>query len=127
MRDYRKIKAWEAAYQLTIRVYEATKRFPKDEMYGLTSQMRRAAVSIPANIAEGSGRSSHKEYLHFLFIARASARELEYYVHLSFKLEYIGDLVHRDLTQHADQTLSLLFGLIKAVTNDHSIRRESVT
>ena len=117
MRDYRKIRAWEASDRLTLKVYEATKRFPKDEMYGLTSQMRRAAVSVPANIAEGSGRASNKEYLQYLYIARSSAREVEYYVQLSFKLGYIEDMLRQNLTKLTDETLSILYGLIQSVSN----------
>lgn len=120
MRDYRKIRAWDAADRLALKVYEATKIFPKDESYGLTSQIRRAAVSVPANIAEGSGRSSQKEYLQFLYIARSSAREVEYYVSLSFRLGYIGDLVRRQLDELTDETLSILYGLIQSVSEQNS-------
>ncbi len=119
MRDYKKIRAWEAADKLVLKIYEVTKRFPKEEMYGLTSQMRRAVISIPANIAEGSGRASQKEYLQYLYIARASARETEYYISLSYKLEYIGDLVYRELSKLSDDVLSILFGLIQAVSNQN--------
>ena len=119
MRDYKKIKAWSLADQLAIKIYEITKKYPKEEMYGLISQMRRAAVSVPANIAEGSARNSHKEYLQFLFIARSSARELDYYAHLSYKLGYIGDLKFRILSDQCSETLRVLFGLIQAVSNDN--------
>ncbi len=119
MRSYKNIKAWQLADRLAIKVYEASKSFPKDEIYGLTSQMRRAAVSVPANIAEGSGRAHTKEYLQFLFIARSSARELEYYIHLAFELEYIGDLKLRVLSDLCDETLRVLFGLIQAVSNNN--------
>ncbi len=119
MRNYKNIKAWQLADKLAIKVYEATKSFPKEEVYGLTSQMRRAAVSVPANVAEGSGRAHNKEYLQFLFIARSSARELEYYIHLSFELEYIGDLKLRVLSEMCDETLRVLFGLIQAVSNNN--------
>ena len=72
MRDYTKILAWQKADDLTVAVYELTRRFPKDELYALTSQLRRAAYSVPANIVEGSSRESKKDYLHFLHIARGS-------------------------------------------------------
>ena len=65
MRDYRKIDAWKLADDLTVAIYQLTRVFPKEELYGLTSQLRRAACSVPANIAEGSARESQKEYLHF--------------------------------------------------------------
>ena len=82
MRDYTKIEAWKLADDLTVLIYQITKAFPKEELYGLTSQLRRAAASVPANIAEGSARGTNKDYLHFLFIARASLTEAHYFVHL---------------------------------------------
>ena len=118
IRDYKKIKAWQVADKLAVKVYETTRSYPKDEIYGLTSQIRRAAVSIAANIAEGSGRSTQKDYLHFLTIARSSAREVEYYIDLSYKLKYIGELRLRILTELCSETHRVLFGLIQAVTND---------
>ena len=68
MRDYTKIKAWQLADDLTVAIYQSTRSFPKDEIYSLTSQLRRAAYSVPANIAQGSSRESKKDYLHFLYI-----------------------------------------------------------
>ncbi|HKI68980.1 MAG TPA: four helix bundle protein [Verrucomicrobiae bacterium] len=75
MRDYRKIEAWMLSDDLTVAVYEQTRSFPCEEMYGLTSQLRRASYSVPANIVEGSSRESKKDYLHFLYIARGSLSE----------------------------------------------------
>ncbi len=89
MRDFKTLQVWEKAHQLTLGVYGATVTFPKEEIYGLTSQMRRAAVSIPANIAEGCGRSGDPELAHFLQISMGSASELEYYFHLAHDLGYI--------------------------------------
>ena len=88
-RDFRKIIAWQKADDLTVEVYHLTKNFPKEELYGLTSQIRRASVSVPANIAEGSTRNHQKEYLQFLFIAKSSLAEVEYYLHLAKRLGYI--------------------------------------
>ena len=85
MRDYRKILAWQKADDLTVAVYEATKTFPKNEVYSLTSQLRRAAYSIPANIAERAYRNSRKDYLHFLYMARGSSAETAYFIHLSIR------------------------------------------
>ncbi len=82
-RDFKKILTWQRADDLVVRIYEITQNFPKEELYGLTSQLRRAAVSVPANIVEGSSRGHKREYLQFLYIAKSSLAEVEYYLHLS--------------------------------------------
>ena len=91
-RNFRNIKAWQFADQLVLEIYTKTRTFPKEELYGLVSQIRRAAVSIPTNIAEGASRSHIKEYLHFLFIARGSMAELEYLLNLSHRLNFLTKL-----------------------------------
>jgi four helix bundle protein len=83
MQDFRKLVAWRKAHELTLRVYDVTASFPKDEVYGLTSQMRRASSSIPANIAEGCGRNGNAELARFVYIALGSASELEYHLLLA--------------------------------------------
>ena len=90
MRDFRDLKVWEKAHQLTLGVYKATLVFPKEELYGLTSQIRRASTSIPANIAEGCGRSGEPELARFLQIAMGSASELEYHLMLARELDLLG-------------------------------------
>jgi len=90
MRDYTKIVAWQRADDLTVAVYSHTRGFPRDEIYGLTSQLRRAAYSVPANIAEGSAREGKRDYLRFLYIARGSLAEAQYYLHLANKLGYLA-------------------------------------
>jgi len=82
---------WKLADDLTVLIYERTRRFPKEELYGLTSQVRRAASSVPANIAEGSARESQRDYLHFLYIARGSLTEAQYFLHLSHRLGYLKE------------------------------------
>src|SRR5512138_3703799 len=96
MRDFTKIEAWQLADDLTVAIYETTRTFPKEELYGLTSQIRRAAYSAPANIAEGASRASKRDYLHFLYIARGSLNEANYFIHLSHRLRYLPD-GHREL------------------------------
>src|SRR5262245_41378929 len=91
MRDYTKIEAWRAGDDLTVAVYERTRSFPKEEIYGLTSQLRRAAYSVLANIVEGALRESKKDYLHFLYIARGSLAETQYFVHLARQLNYSAE------------------------------------
>ena len=118
MRDYTKIEAWKLADDLTVLIYQITKAFPKEELYGLTSQLRRAASSVPANIAEGSARGTQKDYLHFLYIARASLTEAHYFVHLSKRLGYVGDDKHAELESLFRRTFACLIGLISAVEKE---------
>ena len=89
MRQFRKLQVWQKSHTLTLLVYQLTKTFPMEERYGLTSQLRRSAASIPSNIAEGCGRKSNKEFLRFLEIALSSGYELEYQVLLAHELQYI--------------------------------------
>ena len=89
VKDYRELQVWQLGHALTLQIYATTKSFPKDELFGLTSQMRRAASSIPANIAEGCGRDGDAELKRFLVIALGSACELDYFILLSTELGYI--------------------------------------
>ncbi len=89
-RDFRKVKAWERAHALTLKIYGATARFPDRERFGLVSQMRRAAASIPTNIAEGCGRETQSELNRFLQIAAGSASEIEYQFLLSRGLKFLS-------------------------------------
>ena len=86
--------AWQKADDLAVEVYRVTGKFPKTEVYGLTSQMRRATVSVAANIAEGAARQYMKEYQQFLYMAKASLAELSYHIHLAYRLGLIGDADH---------------------------------
>lgn len=118
VRDFRKIRAWELADDLAVKIYRLTKGFPSQELYGLVSQLRRAVVSVPANIAEGSNRGSKNEYLHFLHIAAGSLAEVEYYLHLAARLEYINDAEYKTMEAERKKVGSTLQGLIKAVKSD---------
>lgn len=89
MQDFRKLKVWEKAHQLTLRVYEATERFPREELFGLTLQMRKSSSSVPTNIAEGCGRGSSADFARFLQIAMGSASELEYQLILARDRKYL--------------------------------------
>ncbi len=115
MRDFRKIKAWQLADDLVVRVYEVTDGFPRGEAYGLTGQMRRAAVSVAANIVEGASRETSKDYAHFLHIARGSLAETQYLLHLAQRLGFIkpGEIAATE--DLARQTFACLHGLIRAV------------
>ena len=94
MQDFRKLKVWQKAHQLVLLYYELTRRFPKEELFGLTSQMRRASVSIASNIAEGAGRRSNADFARLLHVAQGSASELEYQCLLSRDLEYLSTPQH---------------------------------
>ena len=95
--NYRDLIAWQKAKSLALSVYRCTRQFPRDEIYGLTSQMRRAAVSVPSNIAEGKGRRSQKELLQFLYHARGSLLELETQLSIAYDLEYMDLQVFKTL------------------------------
>ncbi|WP_173198729.1 four helix bundle protein [Geobacter sp. SVR] len=104
MRDHKDLEVWQLSIDLVKEVYELTRRFPKEELFGLTAQMRRAAVSIPSNISEGAARQTGKEFIQFLFIALGSASELETQIIISEKLNYL---------QNSDQLLMRLSSLKK--------------
>jgi four helix bundle protein len=112
MSDYRKLAVWEKAHQLTLAVYKATESFPKEELYGLTSQMRRAAISIPSNIAEGTGRGSDPELARFLQIALGSAHEVEYQALLARDLGCLNEEYYQKLYQQIEEVKRMLNGLI---------------
>ena len=120
MRDYTKIKAWKLADDFAVSVYKATKQFPKEELYGLTSQLRRAASSVAANIVEGSARQSLKDYLHFLQIARASLSEAQYFLHLATRLEYFSESDSNELALQCKRVFACLHGLMNAVRKESS-------
>ena len=104
MKDFRNLKVWKKAHELTMQMYKHSKLFPKEEMFGLTSQIRRASASIPTNIAEGCGRGSDKDFARFIQIAMGSASELEYLILLSFDLNYINK---ENFTILADETINI--------------------
>jgi four helix bundle protein len=118
MRDYTKIETWKLADDLTVAVYERTRSFPKEEVYGLTSQLRRASYSVPANIVEGSSRDSKKDYLHFLYIARGSLSETQYFIHLAARLGYLSSEEAVRLHEQTKLTFGCLHGLIRAVEKE---------
>jgi four helix bundle protein len=115
MRDFRKIEAWQLADDLAVAVYEATEAFPKEEVYGITSQIRRAVTSVAANIVEGASRESAKDYAHFLQIARGSLAETQYFLHLARRLAYLDQELAAELEQAARRVFGCLHGLIQAV------------
>jgi len=113
MRDFRKLKVWNRGHQLTLRIYKATAEFPKEELYGITSQMRRSCSSIPANIAEGCGRSGVAEFARYLQIAMGSASELEYHLLLAHDLGYLHHESYQSLADEVVQLKRMLATFIK--------------
>lgn len=104
MRDFKKYEIWQLSHSFTLEVYKITSGFPKEELYGLTSQIRRASSSIPTNISEGCGRNSDKEFNQFLNIALGSANETEYLLILSKDLQYISEQTF----EISDQQINLI-------------------
>jgi four helix bundle protein len=122
MKNFRDLMVWQKAHVLTLASYRATAEFPKQEMYGLTSQIRRCAASIAANIAEGCGKHSNAEFQRFLHIAAGSASELEYHFLLAKDLGFLPAEEHNRLDQSTIEVKRMLSGLIKKVETD---RREA--
>lgn len=113
MQDYRKLKVWEKSHRLTLEVYKATSLFPKTERYGLSSQIRRACGSIPANIAEGCGRNGTAELIRFLHIAMGSASELDYHLLLAHDLQFLTDGAYKKLEGEITEVRRMLNSLIQ--------------
>jgi four helix bundle protein len=123
IRNYADLIAWQKAMALAESVYKTTSNMPREELYGLTSQMRRAAVSIPSNIAEGEGRRPHGEFLHMLSISYGSLRELETQTVLANRLSFIQDNDARTVMEECGEVGRLLNGLMKSVASRASSRR----
>jgi four helix bundle protein len=113
MKDFRKLKVWEKAHQLTLEIYKVTEKFPREELYGLISQIRRASVSIPTNIAEGCVRSSDADFARFLYIALGSISELEYLILLSKGLKFIKSELYIELNNEINEVKKMLILLIQ--------------
>ena len=118
MKDFKNLKVWNKSHKLTLKIYEITRTFPVEELCGLKSQMRRASVSIPTNIAEGCGRNSDAELARFLEIAMGSASELEYLVLLSKELHFFDDNVYNTLIVEIIGIKQMLATLIKKLRAD---------
>ena len=112
MKDFRDLKVWAKAHELALTVYRATSGFPKEELYGLTSQIRRASVSVPTSIAEGCGRGSDADFARFLQIAMGSASEVEYLLLLAHDLKFIDDSVYGVLNLNAVEVKKMIASFI---------------
>lgn len=116
MQSYKDLIAYQKGYKLAFEIYQATKAYPKEEIYGLTSQMRRSSVSVPCNIAEGYRRGHRKEYIQFLYTANGSCGELETLLSLSRDLDLIGKDVFDNLYPLQEEVSKLLRGLISSLS-----------
>ncbi len=115
--SYREIKVWQKAIELVMDIYSCTRSFPKEDMFGLVSQLRRAAVSIASNIAEGKGRRTDREFLQFLHHARGSVFEFETQITIAGRLGYMPEAEVLRLGNSAGEIARMLSGLIKAITS----------
>jgi four helix bundle protein len=115
MQDFKKLDVWRKAHQLTVSLYVETRNFPKEELFGLTGQIRRAAASIGANIAEGCGRGSSADLVRFLQIAFGSASELQYHLLLAKDVGILGSAVHGNFEKETVATKRMLTGLIASI------------
>jgi four helix bundle protein len=117
MHNIKELKIWNKAMELTVEIYKATEKFPKEETYGLTSQIRRAAVSIPSNISEGAGRNSKNEFRHFLSIANGSSYELQSQLVISNRLNLLTDETTEILLTKIDEIQNMNYSFQKSLNN----------
>jgi four helix bundle protein len=115
MKSFEKLKVWEKSHVLVRSVYSSTNKFPKHELYGLTSQIRRAAVSVPTNIVEGRARRSTRDFIRFLMISRGSLEELEYLLLLASELGYLDQKSYNKIDSQANEVSAMLNGLISSL------------
>ncbi|RKY24976.1 MAG: four helix bundle protein, partial [Planctomycetota bacterium] len=117
IRSYKDLKVWQSGCELVKLIYKESSSFPPGELYGLVQQLRRAAVSVPSNIAEGYGRGTAADYVRFLRIARGSLYEIETQLILCRNLGYLDETRLRELTSVATECMKMLHGLIKSINN----------
>ncbi len=113
MKDFRNLEVWEKAHALTLKIYRESKNFPKEEMFGLTSQIRRAVASVPTNIAEGCGRQTDADFARFIQIAFGSANEVDYLLILLKDLKILELEKYTDFNDKLNQIKKMLAGLLK--------------
>lgn len=120
MRNFRELRVWDEAHRLTIQLYKDTDEFPRKEMFGLTSQIRRAAASIGANLAEGCGRQSEGEFSRFIQIAMGSASELEYHLLLSRDLAFLTKTAYENAQTQLTRVRKMLASLLQTVQSSRT-------
>jgi four helix bundle protein len=115
IKPHKRIDVWNKAIDLTIDIYKLSETFPRTELYGLTSQMRRASISIPSNIAEGAARQTKKEFINFLHMAQGSLSELDTQLVIASRLEYISTETYKEIENKIETISKMLTGLIKSL------------
>jgi len=113
MRNFRELKVWQKAHQLVLNIYKITRHFPEDERFGLVSQIRRAAASIPTNIAEGCGRQGNRDFAHFLSMAAGSASEVDYQLLLARDLTYLPVENYQECQAAVEEIRRMLYAFIR--------------
>jgi|JI10StandDraft_1071094.scaffolds.fasta_scaffold747562_1 four helix bundle protein len=132
MHNFKELKIWQKALELSVDVYKVTSLFPKEDKFGLISQIKRSAVSIPSNIAEGAGRNSVKEFLYFLSVANGSSYELQTQLLISNKLNFLKDDVLESMLSELDEIQKMNYNFQKTLkknsfkTNDKSKKKETI-
>ena len=120
MQNFKELKVWEKAHQITLNIYKVSAKFPKEEIYSLTNQLRRAASSIPANIAEGCGKNTQADLANFLNISLGSANETEYFLILSKDLDYLTEEQFAILSNSINEVKAMLISLIGRVRSKYA-------
>jgi four helix bundle protein len=123
MQNYKELKVWQKSHSLTVDIYKASVNFPKSEVYGLISQIRRCAYSIPSNIAEGCGKRTQNDLANFLQIALGSSNETEYFILLAKDLNYLNEDSYLELTDKVNEIKAMLINLIKKVRDSENVIR----
>ena len=118
MKTHKELDVWKDSIEFVVEIYEVTKGFPREETYGIISQLRRAAVSVPANISEGAARGYTKEFVRFLRISQGSLSEVETLLYISLMLNYLDENTEKSIQGRIHKTNAQLCGLIRAITNN---------
>jgi four helix bundle protein len=126
MHRHKELKIWKESMDLVVEIYNLTKRFPEEERFGLISQMRRSALSVPSNIAEGAGRGGSKEFARFLAIAKGSASELETQLEIAFRLKLIDEVDFQSLTKKLEYINNMNFRLSEKLRNNTTNEPEEI-
>lgn len=118
VQHYRDLIAWQKAMELVVEIYRVTESFPKSEVFSLTNQLRRAAVSIPCNIAEGQGRSTTKDFVHFLHVSKGSLQEVETQIELGSRFKYLSETECQNIATRTAEVGRILNGLIRSLSGN---------